>query len=62
MTINGLKYLLKNARDYAYKKYRETSSPTDGHYRTAQFVFDCLLEGLGDVEEPKPVKKKKIQL
>lgn len=62
MTILELKYLLKKARDHAYEKYMDTSSPTDGYYRTAQFVFDCLLEGLGNVEEPKPVKKKKIQL
>lgn len=62
MTIHELEYLLKKARDYANQKYMLTPSPTDGHYRTAQFVFDCLLEGLGDVEEPKPVKKKKIKI
>lgn len=57
-----LEYLLKKARDDAYQKYMDTSSPTDGYYRTAQFVFDCLLGGLCDVEEPKPVKKKKIKI
>ena len=62
MTIYELEYLLKKARDYANKKYRDTSSPTDAYYRIAQFVFDCLLRGLCDVEEPKPVEKKKIKI
>lgn len=62
MTVYELECLLKKARDYAENKYMDTSSPTDRHYRTAQFVFECLLEGFGNIEEPKPVEKKKIKI